>query len=75
MTFSGYSDYLDIGPYIVKVPVGVVEGSFNVTIRNDAIFENDEQFFIRINEDMLPNHYTGGSITEATVIIQDSISK
>ena len=63
------NDY-DPGPYYVRFPAGAINVSFNVTINNDAIVENNETFQLTISNP-LPNNVTLGEINEIVVTIVD----
>ena len=46
------------GPYSVTIPAGQTNASFNISIIDDDIPENDETFVIAINSSSLPNGVT-----------------
>jgi len=57
------------GPYIVIIPAGITIVSFDISITNDKIFEEDEQFFLTINESLLPSNVIAVNPIQATVTI------
>ena len=57
------------GPYFVTIPAGETSATFNVTIINDNILENDEDFDLIIVPGSLPNGVTRGNPGRATVTI------
>lgn len=67
------SDYYDPETYSVTILAGVTKASFDISIGN--ISESNEEFYLIINEDLLPIHVVGGSITRTKVIIEDANSK
>ena len=56
------------GPYSVTVPSGVTSFSFNISINNDNIFENNENFRLTISL-LAPPDVMIGNPDQATVII------
>ena len=71
-------DYFSSGLYNIIFPAGVTTISFNITIRNDGYFEDDEVFNLIMmitTDNLLPNNVTYGSITNATVVIENADSK
>ena len=65
----GGNDY-NPGPYNVSFPAGAINVSFNVTINNDAIAENNETFHLIIKDPLLDN-VTLGKINQTVVTIVD----
>ena len=63
------------GPYTVTFPAGATSASFNVSVNNDYILEDNENFMLTINSLSLPNGITHGDLDQATVIIVDSACK
>jgi len=49
--------------------------SFNITINNDDILEDDEQFILIINSSSLPDNVITDSNSRATVTIRNDDSK
>ena len=49
--------------------------SFNITINNDDILEDDEQFILIINNSSLPDNVITDSNSRATVTIRNDDSK
>ena len=67
---GGGVDY-NSGPYNVTFPAGVTSVSFIITINNDNILEDDEEFNLTI----FPNNIITDSISRATVIIVNDDGK
>ena len=65
---GGGVDY-NSGPYNVTFPAGVTNVSFNVTIINDNVLENNEIFHLIIDSSSLPNGVAYGKINQVTVNI------
>ena len=59
------------GPYTVKFPTGVATTTFNISINNDNVLEDNENFTLTINSSSLPGNVTVGNPGEATVTIVD----
>ena len=74
MTNTGDVDY-DSGPYIVIFPAGMTSVSLNVSIINDDMLEDEENFLLTIDLSSLPNNVTVGDPEEAIVTIVDDDSK
>ena len=62
------------GPYSVTFPAGVTSVPFNVTINNDNVFEDNENFTLTINSS-LPTGVMAGNPGQATVTIVDNDRK
>ena len=60
-------DY-DSGPYDITIPVGMTSASFNITINNDNVLEDDEIFYLIIRNSH-PNNVTRGEIDRVVVTI------
>ena len=60
------------GPYSVIIPAGQVDVSFNITIIDDNIFEEEEKFNLTINTSALPNNVAIGDLDHTTVTIVDN---
>ena len=69
---GGGVDYIS-GPYDVTFPIGSTIASFNITIINDGILEDDEMFNIFIIS--ITNGHIVGTPAVATVTIIDTTSK
>jgi len=54
MIHAGGDDY-NSGPYVLLFPTGVTSVSFNITVYNDNIFEDNETFVLAIDPFSLPN--------------------
>ena len=61
-------DY-DFGPYNVTFPAGVTTVSFNISIIDDYILEDNENFTLIINTDSLPDGVITGNPSRVTMII------
>ena len=55
-------DYIP-GPYYVTIPAGNITKSFNISLRDDDIFEGKEEFSVFISSDIV----IGIDKTEATI--------
>ena len=69
---GGGVDY-NSGPYNVTFPIGSTNASFNITIVDDNVLEDDEMFNISITS--ITNGHTVGTPAVATVTIIDTTSK
>ena len=67
-------DY-DSGPYVIIIAAGVTHASFNISLSDDIIFENDENFMLTINSSSLPSNITVGDPGQVTVTIVDNDGK
>ena len=61
------------GPYTVTIPAGMTRVPFNVSIINDNILENDEDFELIIIPGSLPDNVRRGSTgrTRVTIVNDD----
>ena len=57
------------GPYSVVLPTNMTYVTFNVSITNDTMFEQNENFTLTINNTGLPSGVMVGYPDQATVII------
>ena len=66
---GGGVDY-NSGSYNVTFLAGVTSVSFNITINNDSLLEDNETFNLIITEDSLPKYVILGeiNITEVTIV-------
>ena len=74
---GGGVDYT-FGPYNVTFTAGVASVSFNITIINDNVLEDNETFLLTIVSSSLSSQgflLTTGVYSEATVKIVDTTSK
>ena len=71
---GGGVDY-NSGPYNVQFNAGVTRVSFNVSINNDNILEEDETFNLNVNSISLTNRITIGDPSQTTVTILDNDSE
>ena len=62
------------GPYSVTFPAGVINVPFNISINDDNIFEENENFTLTINSS-LPTGVMVGNPGQATVTIVDNDCK
>ena len=69
---GGGVDY-NSGPYTVTFPIGSTIASFDITISDDGILEDDEMFNISITS--ITNGHIVGTPAVATVTIIDNTSK
>ena len=63
------------GPYSVTFPANVTRVEFSISINNDTLFENNENFTLSINSSSLPTGVMVGDPGEATVTIVDDDGK
>jgi len=68
------SDYIP-GPYNVIIPAGHTSVSFDVPIIDDIILEDDENFNLGIICKSLPNFFSRGNPSVATIIIMNDDGK
>ena len=68
---KGGVDYIS-GPYVVTIPAGVTNVSFDVSIRDDDELENDEHFNLTIDPSSLPSRITITDPSQAVVTITDN---
>ena len=59
------------GPHTVTFPAGVTRVLFEVSITNDIILENDEEFNLIINSSSLPTGVSDSHPSLVTVTIVD----
>ena len=71
---DGGVDY-DSGIYTVTIPAGETRVPFNVTINDDDILENNEDFDLTIIRATLPDSVTRGDPFRARVTIVDDDRK
>ena len=60
---------------LVMIPARETNGSFEISIINDTMVENDKSFDLNINTNTLPDDITLGSPDTATVMITNDDSK
>ena len=63
------------GPYTVTFPAGATIASFNVSVNNDYILEDNENFILTINSPSLSTGIASSDLDQATVIIVDNACK
>ena len=68
------SDY-NPGPYSVTFSAGKTRRSFNVKITDDTIGEENEKFFLSIDQSSLPSNVKIGNHSQTTVTILDNDCK
>ena len=71
---GGGVDY-NSGPYIVTFPAGVTTASFNISITDDNILENNEDIQVEINVSSLHSTISVSNPGQATVTIVDNDSE
>ena len=71
---GGGVDY-NSGPYSIKISAGATRMTFNVSINNDNILEDNEKFSLIINDASLPSCVITNSSGRTTVIIKNDDSK
>ena len=69
---GGGVDY-NSGPHTVIFPIGSTTASFNITIKDDSVLEDDEVFNVSIIS--ITNGHIVGTPAVATVTIIDTSSK
>ena len=62
------------GPYSVRFPAGVMSVPFSISIKDDNILEDNENFTLTINSS-LPTGVMVGNAGQATVTIVDNNCK
>ena len=67
---TGGEDY-ESGPYPVVFTANVTRVPFNISITNDTMFEENENFTLAINSSSLPTGFSAGDPYRATVTIVD----
>ena len=67
-------DY-DSGPYSVMIPAGQTTASLSISIINDAVLENEEQFKLSVNKSSLTSHVMLGILDETAVNVIDDDGK
>ena len=63
------------GPYYITLAAGMTRISFNVSILDDKILEEDENFVLTIDPSSLPCSLTTGDHDQATVTILEDECK
>ena len=67
-------DY-ESGPYNITFPAGTTSVPFNISITDDDILEDDENFILTVDLSSLPNNITASDPYQATVTIVDKDGK
>ena len=67
-------DY-DSGPYNITFPAGTTSVPFNVSITDDNILEDDENFLLTVDLFSLPDRVIASDPYQATVTIVDKDGK
>ena len=67
-------DY-DSGPYNITFPAGTTSVPFSVSITDDNILENNENFLLTVDLSSLPDNITAIDPYQATVTIVDKDGK
>ena len=65
------NDDYESGPYNVTFFAGTTAASFNVSIINDDVLENDETFHLTIRPPSAPDNVIVGEPVQATVTVAD----
>ena len=68
-------DYDSTMSYSVVFLAGMTTVSFNISIRDDDIFEGSESFILDINTNILPDSVTADDPSQATIMIVDDDGK
>ena len=63
------------GPYNVTIPAGTTSAFFVVPIIHDDLVEENEDFMLTINTELLPIGVTVGNPAVTTVTIVDNVGK
>ena len=71
---GGGVDY-DSGPYNITFQAGTISVPFNVSITDDNILEDDENFLLTVDLSLLPDNITASDPYQATVTIVDKDGK
>ena len=71
---GGSVDY-DSGPYNITFPAGTTSVPFNVSITDDDILEDNENFLLTVDLSSLPRNITASDPYQATVTILDKDGK
>ena len=71
---GGGVDY-NSGPYSIKILAGANRMTFNISINNDNILEDNEEFSLIINNTSLPSCVITNSSGRSTVIVRDDDSE
>ena len=73
--FYGIDNDYSAGPYNVTMPAGFTETSYDITILDDNVLEENETFYLLINPSTLPRSVTVGDINQAGITIINDDSK
>ena len=71
---GGNEDYVS-GPYFVKLTTGLTHFPFKVSIMDNDKWEENENFFLTIDNSSLPCNITVGNQHKSTVTILDDDGK
>ena len=71
---GGGVDYSS-GPYNITISAGITRMTFNVSINNDNMLEDNEEFSLIINDASLPSCVITNSSGSTTVIIRNDDSE
>ena len=74
LLIGGNDDY-NSGPYNVTFLAGVTRVPFSVSIVDDNVLEDNENFSLSIDFSVLPNNVTVDNISQAIVTILDNDGK
>ena len=70
----GHVDY-NAGLFNILLPAGELGMAFNISITDDNILENVEEFNLTINSTSLPNRILNGDIQQTAIFITDDDGK
>ena len=68
---GGETDYIS-GPFNVTIPAGQTNASFDVTITDDNIYEENEEFILTIDQSSTLNGVLIGSPDTVMIVIADN---
>jgi len=63
------------GPYSITFSAGVTSVTFDISINDDSILEDNENFMLTIDQSSLPTNVNRGNPGSATVTIVDNDGK
>ena len=74
LTFAGRGVDYTFGSYSITFPAGMMSFLFNISINDDNIFEENENFTLTIDSS-LPTGFMVGNHSQATMTIVDNDRK
>jgi len=75
MTIIDIDNDYDPGPYDISFNIEDTKYLLNISITDDIVLEESEEFILNVNPILLPDRVTIGSIFETRVIIIDNDRK